>query len=806
MSNLGAKADNLLRLKNEFGLNVPEFEAVPFERLIQDFSEVKASLEDTVNAFLTGKKNLPVTSSLLKSALASVTVKDDASSEIANRLRASGYRKVSFRTSAELEDGAVDSYAGQYQSFLDIDISAKSLSEYAIKCFTSLVGDTVINYSKQRGVRSFEIGGSVVIQQMFYGKASGVLFTENGSGKLQIAFNKSWQNTVVEGEDAEELIVDRINIDNEKLTTEIRSLCLAALAVEARIGRPLDIEWAYDSISVAFLQFRPITKPMLDYRFEWDSTNISENYPGITLPLTYSVIRQFYSGVYLSFFKMLGAKKSEIDAKTWIADNMLGYLDGRVYYRISNWYEAIKLVPGKRNQEYFEAMLNPVKKRGEAIKSRMDIRSAFALARFVGLVLSSERRSREFSKLIIRKIAFYDAINFDYINANTILESGKQIRKEVLNDWSTTILNDVRLMLFHGILQRLYSKNENPQDYLKLIQGLQDKASIKPLEALTKLGVTVTNALDLEQVSTLGELRKSASWAAVKQAADEYIGAYGARTPGELKLESERLTDQLDTVLSLALRASESGVSSAPVQTARTIVWPSGSSLLLRPFIRWVGRNTRSAIDWRERFRFNRAQTFNLSRKAFDSVGAALTSENLIDSPRDIYWLTDSEIDELVGAHAPLLEVKSIITARKKAFAKFEKQDKALAVHGSGKIAAMHQVDVVSASGRGDLEGNGVASGEITAEAIVLKEFDATADVRGKVLVVSYIDPGWTLLFTQAAGIIAERGNALSHAAIIAREIGIPCIVAIPNATQTLRTGQRITMNGNSGVITIEPL
>jgi pyruvate,water dikinase len=69
---------------------------------------------------------------------------------------------------------------------------------------------------------------------------------------------------------------------------------------------------------------------------------------------------------------------------------------------------------------------------------------------------------------------------------------------------------------------------------------------------------------------------------------------------------------------------------------------------------------------------------------------------------------------------------------------------------------------------------------------------------------VHHADPGWTLLFTQAAGIVAERGNALSHAAIIAREIGIPAIVALPGITKTLKSGNRISMNGVTGGITIE--
>ena len=796
MNALGAKADNLIRLRDEFGVRVPIFTAIPFAELVGDFKVVAAALEKSVDAFLAGKKSLGETRKSLASQLAAVSVVEHPLSLIP----VSG--KVSFRTSALLEDGGTDSYAGQYQSFLDIELSPDSLREYALKCFASLVGDTVINYAKERGVRKFAIGGSLIVQEMFYGQASGVLFTENGAGQLQLAFNRFWQNTVVEGEDAQELFVSRLSLDSAKLPAQLRTLCSQALEIEARVGRPLDIEWAYDSGSVVFLQFRPITKVSLDYRFEWDATNISENYPGITLPLTYSVIRQFYSSVYLSFFRLLGASSRDIEAKTPIADNLLGYLDGRVYYRISNWYEAVKLIPGKRNQEYFEAMLNPVKKRGSSEKSRLDFRSLLAIGRFVGLVLSSERRSRRFSRRIVSKIAFYDAINFDYINAATILEQGKLIRKEMLAEWATTILNDVRLMIFHGILQRLFAKSSNPQDYLLLMQGLNQKASIRPLEALSELGETLTSAIKAEGVSTVAELEKTASWGRIKKAADEYIGAYGARTPGELKLESERLTDQLGTVLELALKAASSGISAAPSPLARERVWPTGMSPLMRPLVLWVAKNTRSAIDWRERFRFNRAQTFNLSRKAFDSIGAALAAEGLLTSARDIYWLTDAEVDELVGGHSPVLEAKSLVASRKKAFAKFAKQAKALAVNGAGRIAAMHQSAVEALAPGAGLSGNGVAAGVVTAEVIVLKEFDAKADVRGKVLVVSYIDPGWTLLFTQAAAIVAERGNALSHAAIIAREIGIPCIVAVPGATDTLVSGETIRVNGTSGVIT----
>ncbi|MEY3406395.1 MAG: hypothetical protein RLZZ556_467, partial [Actinomycetota bacterium] len=658
MSNLGSKADNLNSLANEFGFAVPRFVGIGFEDLLSDYEANVRNLTEKVNGFLKGELELEQARSAITQLVQTISIdqrKLEAQMEI---LTALGLERVSFRTSALLEDGKKDSYAGQYQSFLDIDFNAQSLSEYSLKCFESMLSDQVLNYAKSRGVSEFKLGGSVIVQEMFYGKSSGVLFTENGFGQLQLAVSDSWQNTVVEGESAKEIRVDRLELEKANVPWQIKELCQKALQIEVKVGIPVDIEWAFDDKQVMFLQFRPITQPMLDFSFEWDSTNISENYPGITLPLTYSVIKQFYGSVYLSFFRMLGAKEEDIRAASPITENMLGYLEGRVYYRITNWYEAIKLMPGKRNQEYFEAMLNPVRKRGKSEMSKLDFRSFITLCRFAFLLARSEGISKKFSKTIANKIAMYEAIHFDYINAATILESGKRIRREVLEDWAVTILNDVRLMVSHGLLQRLYAGSDNPKAYLGLIQGLTDRASIRPLQQLTRLGSIVLDAMKKGNLTDIEDLPESPYWPQIVQAANEYISEFGARTPGELKLENERLTDRLFTVLELALKSAESGIDASPSTTKRNFEWPTDKSSLLRPLIRLVAKNTRRAIDWRERFRFNRAQTFNLSRKGFDAVGKALATEGIIETARDIYWLTDTEVDELVGTHAPILDAK----------------------------------------------------------------------------------------------------------------------------------------------------
>lgn len=803
MSEFGTKAQNLLVMKNEFNLNVPEFLAVPFSSLIFNWPAIQQTATTTVNQYLRGVTDIDECLANSNEMLSNLSLVTESAEQTLRQLQ--GWDRVSFRTSAALEDSSEHSFAGQYESFLDQELNAETLNKYVLACFASMLTPRVLGYAKEHGLTDFQLGGSVVIQKMFYGQYSGVLFTENGRGKLQIATTTGWQNLVVEGGDSADLLIGREECFNGKLAEQapaIQELCKAALRIEARIGSPVDIEFSVNNTEVAFLQYRPQTTAFTNYLLEWDSTNISENYPGTTLPLTYSYIRNLYAGVYPAFFRLLGTSEKRLAAQTETFENMLGYLNGHVYYRISNWYQALKLLPGKSNQEFFESMLNPVTKKGTDAakrKSRLDLGSALAILRFLILLGRSERLSRKFRNRLVPQLALLNSYQLDFIDAATVFQALKRGRVEMLSKWAVPILNDVKLMVFHGLLKRFFAADQTGE-YLGFLQGLTDRASIKPLEGLAWLGRVTRSAMDGEAVATIDALKRTPSWDLVVEAANKYIVDFGARTPDELKLENPRLTEQLDAVLSLAINA-ESAKLDSPARTTKNLAWPTGLAPWKRPVLRYVGNQTRRAIDWRERFRFNRAQFFDVARNAFTAIGSSLKAEDVIAETRDVFWLTEQEVDELVNGHAWSMNAKDTVAARKAVFNSFQSTNMDLAVHGAGRIAAKHLSAVQPSSPGQGLRGTGVAPGTLTAEVVVATEFDATLDVRGKILVVHHIDPGWTLLFTQAAGIVAEKGNALSHAAIIAREIGIPAVVAAVGATSQLTTGQTVTINGITGSI-----
>lgn len=102
------------------------------------------------------------------------------------------------------------------------------------------------------------------------------------------------------------------------------------------------------------------------------------------------------------------------------------------------------------------------------------------------------------------------------------------------------------------------------------------------------------------------------------------------------------------------------------------------------------------------------------------------------------------------------------------------------------------------------LEGAGASSGRATAVARVILDPHGARLEPGEILIAPSTDPGWTPLFLTAGGLVMEMGGPMSHGAIVAREYGIPAVVGVANATQAIRTGETITVDGSGGIVTLE--
>ncbi|MBW3655953.1 MAG: phosphoenolpyruvate synthase, partial [Gemmatimonadetes bacterium] len=101
----------------------------------------------------------------------------------------------------------------------------------------------------------------------------------------------------------------------------------------------------------------------------------------------------------------------------------------------------------------------------------------------------------------------------------------------------------------------------------------------------------------------------------------------------------------------------------------------------------------------------------------------------------------------------------------------------------------------------GELRGTGCSPGVVRAPVRIVRDPHHAGELAGHILVAERTDPGWTLIFPAVEGVLVQRGSLLSHSAIVARELALPCIVGIPGLMDTLRDGEMVEMDGTAGTL-----
>ena len=101
------------------------------------------------------------------------------------------------------------------------------------------------------------------------------------------------------------------------------------------------------------------------------------------------------------------------------------------------------------------------------------------------------------------------------------------------------------------------------------------------------------------------------------------------------------------------------------------------------------------------------------------------------------------------------------------------------------------------------LSGDPVSPGTVTGTVRVVLDPRTAQLAPGEILVCPGTDPSWTPLFLIAGGLVMEVGGMMTHGAVVAREYGLPAVVGVHEATQRLRTGQRVRVDGSSGQVRV---
>lgn len=196
-----------------------------------------------------------------------------------------------------------------------------------------------------------------------------------------------------------------------------------------------------------------------------------------------------------------------------------------------------------------------------------------------------------------------------------------------------------------------------------------------------------------------------------------------------------------------------------------------------------------------------------LIRQMFHEISARLIRGGATSHIDDIYWLTKLELEKLIvqlDKNIPLSDRRNSILARKAELKKYQGYMPPAQLPEK-KVKSISHAPQKQKDGKTVLRGIGTSSGVVTARACVL---NSPADFKnfqpGSVLVAVTTTPAWTPLFASASGIVTDIGGPLSHSSIVARECGIPAVMATHTATRSIKNGQMITVDGSEGTVTID--
>lgn len=685
-------------------------------------------------------------------------------------------KKFAVRSSCNLEDSESASFAGQFDTFLNI--SKNEVKNKIIDCIKSMNSLNVEKYCIEKNINKNNIKMNVIVQELINPDYSGVIFTANPKGILNeivIVIGKGIGSKVVE--DKADVTMYCYNKSDEEfyfnnvqngivLKKEIlEKLTNIAKLIEEKYRNYQDIEFCIKDNEVYILQARNITTLNLSKkRIILDNSNIVESYPGVSLPLTQSFVKEVYYKIFKKCLIRLTSNSKEVKKYDEMLKNMVAVVNGRIYYQISNWYYFIKFLPfDKKIIPLWQEMLG-VKTKDvtiDDIKIKLNVRIK-VLINFFKLLITNKSQMRKLGIFFESVITnFREKIEYTY-TTKELIELYNQLLNAIVKKWDITLVNDMYTFIYTGLLKRKLAKKKTKDEVSRYISSIANLESMKPIMKMKELA----NVENVEEY---------------KNKKEQYIQRYGDRVLEELKLETktyrtnpELLDNEIKKYKNVILKNKEYQIKNRGIILKNTIV----------------------GIKNREKSRLNRAVLFGIAREIMLKISDNFVNEEKITKNEDIFYLTLEEIEE------ERISYIDIIKTRKREYEMYKKMPDYSRLEFLDKIVSEDFCESIDSDEKSKyLYGLSTSQGKIRGKVVIVDDINKNYDVEGKILVTKTTDPGWIFLISRCSGIIAEKGSLLSHTAIISRELNKPAIVGIKNATKNLKNGEYIELDANRGVV-----
>lgn len=691
---------------------------------------------------------------------------------------------VAVRSSATAEDLPEASFAGQQDTFLGV-VGSDAVIDAVRRCWGSMWTERAVDYRTRNGFDHADVALAVIVQRLVDADVAGVLFTTNPvTGAEEALIDASWGlgESVVSGAvtpdeyrvAAAQILERRIGtkqtrIDRAQATThtsdvpqpdrdracltdeQIQRLAATGRQIADHYGVPMDIEWAFTGDELWILQARAIT------------TTAPVTTAPVTAPATTTVggrrigklsrtfhqdLVEHYPGPYpldvaaiIPIHRQLQAGMAQIGiTSTPIEDLIEVHPDGTVTVA----YPDVRLGWGLTRLLHYQAP-DPAgwPTVEQEFRSRLDHVLPLELTGLTGQELLDRLHAVLGIVDDLARIRFLDYVGPAQLTGARLNGYLRLARRSDLDAHDLLTDLDFTTAVIDRELRALARMAPGSPEYATALQDFLDRYGART----TKLYLPFSNRSWREDPSAL-----EATVSAMRRAdLSHQPGTTGTRHQ-----------DLLEQILSRLPRAARRGF-------------------------------TRTVTDWRNGHIAREAsvylieEAYVLARRVTDEIATRLHGERALGHVADLKYLTPNEVEDALLHESPAEQTRDLVATR-------------AANRPRAAAAWWARADAESSS---NLTGTPGSPGIATGPARLITGPDTFNQLQpGDVLVCQYTDPSWTPLFALACAVVADTGGRLSHAAIVAREYGIPAVMGATNATSTLTSGDLITVNGTTGTIT----
>ncbi|WP_433510898.1 PEP/pyruvate-binding domain-containing protein [Nonomuraea sp. CA-143628] len=729
---------------------------------------------------------------------------------------------VAVRSSATAEDLPGMSFAGQQDTYLNI--RGDALLDAVKRCWASLWNARAIAYREQNGVPHDDVALAVVVQELVDADAAGVMFTAHPvtGARDEIVINASWGlgEAVVGGQVTPDTVVVRhgavtesrigdktvmtvrtpSGTHEEPVPEELRRRAVlnpaqaAELAgigsrIEELYGTPMDVEWARRDGSFFIVQARPITglkQPVEEWNDSlksdslWTGGNLGEAIPDVMTPVTWSFVEMFIH--------------EAMTASALPGFDVVGNIGGRFYMNLSVLYSLARSVGMQKRLSAVEQVFGKLPPGLDVplLKvSRWEV-----VKKMVPMVINIQRRVRTNLKGMSAFLATAQRRAEELRARVATTETGPELAalwEREIEPYVITCCRTLEAAGRQGGATLVYTR-----DKLRKMMGDVDA------EAMLTGANTDGELASLGPVIGLGRLARG------EIDRDTFARLYGHRGPHEFEVSIPRPGEDpawIDAQLA-GLRdvSADTDALLARQKKAREEAWARFAQRYPRQEAKMRDRVTRwnKVVRDRETARSENMRAFWVLR-AFVLRAGELTGHG-----DDLFFLYLEEILGLLRGDGSALERVPARRATYEMYAALPPYPALIVGHFDPVRWAAdpdRRADIYDARGGSALVSDTVtgfpgAPGIVEGVARVISSPEDGDRLKpGEILVTTLTNIGWTPMFPRAAAVVTDMGAPLSHASIVARELGIPAVVGTGNATMRLRDGDRVRVDGEAGTV-----